>query len=82
MINEDKFIFASYLYYELNISPMSDSDYDKLAKTLLDNYSTIRPWFKRRISKEDLEAGTGHMLHYSQEEMRRAEKWADDLGVL
>ena len=79
--NEEKFIFASYLYYELAISPMSDFDYDKLAKALLDQYETTQSWFRERVTKEDLEAGTGHMLHYSEEEMKRAEDWADKLGI-
>lgn len=82
MTNEEKFIYASYLYYELDISPISDYEYDMLARRLLESYESLTGNFKSRVSKEDLASGTGHFLKYTVEEIYKAEDWADSLGLL
>ena len=80
--DEQKFIYASYLYYWLDVSPMSDYEYDMLARKLLENYDSLTNEFKSRVTREDLEAGTGFMLKYTEEEIFNASDWADSLGLL
>ena len=54
-----RFLMAAYLYYVQMESMMSDEDFDKLSKKLLDNYED---WQDHQhaylVSKEDLQAGT------------------------
>jgi hypothetical protein len=79
--DEQKFIYASYLYYWLDVSPMSDYEYDMLARKLLENYDSLTNKFKYRLTREALEAGTGYFLEYTEEEIFNAEDWADSLGL-
>ncbi len=81
MSPEEKFIYASYLYYEEDLTPIWDHEYDTLAKTLLCTYDSLSENFKDRVTKEDLECGTGHMLKYSGSEIRAAINWAVELGI-
>ena len=52
------YLMASYLYYHLDESLITDGDYDALAKLLLENYDVIEHRHKYLISKEDLRAGS------------------------
>jgi len=79
---EEKYISASYLYYWLDLSPITDQEYDELVKYLHDNYENTAPWLQKRVTKEDLTTGSGYFLKYSDAEMDRAEEWAEELGLM
>lgn len=57
------YLMASYLYYELDISPMSDSEYDEVCKRLLKwkKYVKHHPHYEL-LEDEALRAGTGYQL--------------------
>lgn len=52
------YLMAAYIYYYKDAQIMTDSDFDKMAKELLENYDTIAHRHKHLITKEDLAAGT------------------------
>jgi hypothetical protein len=53
-----RFLTASYAYYRLNESVMSDSEYDHHARTLLLHWSEFDHVHKHLVTEADLEAGT------------------------
>jgi len=65
------YLIHCYLYYELNESIISDEDFDKLCVRLLANWPTQQSVYKKYISKNDLEAGTGFTLFYDHETNKR-----------
>ena len=58
------FLMASYAYYHSNspFSFMSDCEYDRIAKDLLDNWDSFEHQHKRLITKQDLECGSLYAL--------------------
>lgn len=52
------YLMASYLYYQENVSLISDDDFDWLGRTLLKSYDTVvhRHW--HLITRDELAAGT------------------------
>lgn len=53
-----KYLMASYAYYILNQSVMPDTEYDQLARFLLEHYDEFEHQHKYLVTKEDLQAGT------------------------
>ena len=53
-----KYLMCSYAYYIDDEPLISDAEYDKLAKSILENYDTIDHPHKVHITKDDLIAGT------------------------
>ena len=53
-----KYLMCAYAYYVEDRPLISDSDFDKLAKDILDNYDNIEHVHKHLVTKEDLKAGT------------------------
>lgn len=79
-----KYLMASYLYYELNLSVMSDESYDSLCKYLKDNWGDVEfeleysAWARGEnfgITVDGLEAGTGHHLKFSRYCKDSAKLW-------
>jgi len=60
-----RWLTASYMYYIMNAdySPMTDCQYDSLAKELLNNWDKLEHQHKHLVSKDDLSAGTLFMLN-------------------
>jgi len=58
------FLMASYAYYVMGTSIMSDKEFDNLASKLQKNWSTIKHPHKHLITKEMLAATTGFTLDY------------------
>jgi hypothetical protein len=52
-------------------SIISDTEFDKLCKDLLANWSIQVSGYKKYVSKNDLEAGTGYTLFYNHETGKR-----------
>ena len=53
-----QYLVHSYIYYQLDNSTISDGDYDKLAKYILEHWDDLDHPHKHLISKDALEAGT------------------------
>lgn len=62
------YIFASVLYYEFDISIITDFEFDMLCKKLLERYDEImldqkvKNAHKKLLEKDILEAGSGYHL--------------------
>jgi len=53
-----KYLMASYLYYIRYQSVMPDSEYDEMAKVLLEQWDMFEHQHKHLVTPEDLKAGT------------------------
>lgn len=60
------FLCTSYLYYEKNESVVSDETFDWLCHEMLERFSSLRHRHKKYVSKEMLEAGTGHTINWDK----------------
>ena len=69
------YLMSSYLYYKEDRQVLTDEDFDKLAKRLLDNWDKVEHMHKHLISKEDLQAGTGYAIQYTQRIINAAKNW-------
>lgn len=69
------YLMSSYLYYKEDRQALTDEDFDQLAKRLLDNWDSVEHMHKHLISKEDLQAGTGYAIKYSQRIINAAKNW-------
>lgn len=69
------YLTASYAYYKMDISLLTDDEYDSLCQVLLENYDHIihRYWYV--VRKEDFEAGTGYALRYPPELESAIKRW-------
>lgn len=59
------YLMASYLYYEWDISLISDGLYDEICKYLDANWDKIEHWHKHLVDREALRAGTGFQIDFS-----------------
>jgi len=59
------FLMSSYLYYEKDESVLTDSQFDYLCKRLYDNWDKVEHMHKHLISKDDLKAGSGYGIEYT-----------------
>ena len=69
------YLMSSYLYYKEDRQVLTDEDFDRLAKRLLDNWDSVEHMHKHLISKEDLQAGTGYAIKYTQRIINAAKNW-------
>ena len=69
------YLMSSYLYYKEDRQILTDEDFDRLAKRLLDNWDSVEHMHKHLISKEDLQAGTGYAIKYTQRIINAAKNW-------
>ena len=53
-----KYLMCSYAYYELDKPLISDTEFDMLAKEILDNWDNIEHMHKYLLTKDMLVAGT------------------------
>ena len=60
------YLIHSYLYYVQHTSIIEDEDFDRLCKTLHDEYDNITHHHKHLIDKESLLAGTGYAVEYKE----------------
>jgi NAD-dependent DNA ligase len=56
------YLMSSFAYYHLNRSLMSDDQFDKLCKRLLEIFDSFEHQHKYLVTKEDLAAGTGFAI--------------------
>lgn len=73
------FMTSSYLYYKKDKAVLSDVDYDRLCKRLLECWKEAKHPHKRRIKMNDLEAGTGFAIkNYPNRVIGAAEVWYEE----
>ena len=53
-----KYLVHSYIYYHLDNSVITDSEYDEMAKYILEHWDDLEHPHKHLISKDALQAGT------------------------
>ena len=59
------FLMSSYLYYEKNKSVLTDEQFDNVCKKLYNNWEKVTHMHKHLISKDDLLAGSGYGIKYT-----------------
>lgn len=73
------FLYASVLYYEWDLSVWSDELFDEHCHILNTHYRHLPPWFRSRVSQDDLAAGTGFAVVVTNDERREAVEWYERL---
>lgn len=76
--NIQRYIEASYLYYERGESVMLDSEFDKLAVDLLTNWDSIEDPYKHLLDESMLRMGTGFDIEYPEELKQSALEYLKD----
>ena len=76
------FCMSSYLYYEKNKSVITDREFDLLCKQLIKEWDNITHPHKRLISIDDLEAGSGYRIKYTNMIKDCAEEWYKNTSKL
>ena len=69
------YLMSSYLYYKKDKQVLTDDEFDTLCKRLLDEWDSIEHMHKHLITKEDLQAGTGYAIEYTNMIIGAAERW-------
>ena len=60
------YLMLSYLYYEKDITLIDDEEFDQMCKTLLEKYDEVEHMHKHLVKKENLTAGTGYDIKYTE----------------
>lgn len=55
-------LMSSYLYYERYVNVLTDPEFDKLSRYLLNNWDTFDHPHKYLVTEDDLRAGTGFAI--------------------
>jgi NAD-dependent DNA ligase len=58
------FLTCSYAYYKMDISLVTDEQYDKMCVVLGRNYGRLTHKYKFIVTPEDFDAGTGFAIRY------------------
>ena len=69
------YLMSSYLYYECDKSVLTDEEFDYVCKSLYDNWDILDHMHKHLIDKENLKAGSGYGITYTNLIMSSALKW-------
>jgi len=69
------YLMSSYLYYECDKNVLDDVEFDYLCKRLLDNWNDVRHIHKHLIDKDNLKAGSGYGIAYTNMIMSSAISW-------
>ena len=60
------YLMASYLYYQRDISLISDAEYDEMCRDILENYPRIEHRHKYLVDVDALAAGTGFQIDWQK----------------
>ena len=69
------YLMSCYLYYEEDKQVLSDDEFDALGKRLLDEWDQVEQMHKHLITKDDLMAGTGYAIKYTNMIKGAANRW-------
>jgi len=59
------YLMSSYLYYECDKNVLDDTQFDYLCKKLYDNWDSVEHMHKHLIDKDNLKAGSGYGIKYT-----------------
>ena len=74
------FLMSSYLYYEHDKNVLDDTQFDYLCKKLYDNWDSVEHMHKHLIDKDNLKAGSGYGITYTNMIMSSAMSWYKQEG--
>ena len=66
---------SSYLYYEQDKNVLEDTQFDYLCKKLYDNWDSVEHMHKHLIDKDNLKAGSGYGIKYTNLIVSGANSW-------
>ena len=66
---------SSYLYYEQDKNVLDDAQFDYLCKKLYDNWDSVEHMHKHLIDKDNLKAGSGYGIEYTNLIVSSANSW-------
>ena len=69
------YLMSSYLYYEHDKNVIDDTQFDYLCKKLYDNWDSVEHMHKHLLDKDNLKAGSGYGITYTNLIMSSALKW-------
>ena len=69
------YLMSSYLYYEHDKNVLDDTQFDYVCKKLYDNFYDITHMHKHLLDKDNLKAGSGYGITYTNLIMSSALKW-------
>jgi len=69
------YLMSSYLYYEHDKNVLDDTQFDYLCKKLHDNWDSVEHMHKHLIDKDNLKAGSGYGIAYTNMIMSSAMSW-------
>jgi len=74
------YLMSSYLYYEHDKNVIDDIQFDYLCKKLYDNWDSVEHMHKHLIDKDNLKAGSGYGITYTNMIMSSAMSWYEQEG--
>ena len=74
------YLMSSYLYYERDLNVLDDTQFDYLCKKLYDNWDSVEHIHKHLIDKDNLKAGSGYGITYTNMIMSSAMSWYEQEG--
>jgi len=74
------YLMSSYLYYEHDKNVLDDTQFDYLCKKLYDNWDSVEHMHKHLIDKDNLKAGSGYGITYTNMIMSSAMSWYEQEG--
>tara|TARA_R110002012_G_scaffold45624_2_gene121160 strand:+ start:86 stop:355 length:270 start_codon:yes stop_codon:yes gene_type:complete len=69
------YLMSSYLYYEQDKNVLEDTQFDYLCKKLYDNWDSVEHMHKHLIDKDNLKAGSGYGIKYTNLIVSGANSW-------
>ena len=69
------YLMSSYLYYEHDKNVLDDTQFDYLCKKLYDNWDSVEHMHKHLIDKDNLKAGSGYGITYTNMIIGGANSW-------
>jgi len=72
------YLMSSYLYYHANAQVLSDDDYDLMCKRMILEWDNINHPHKKLVTIDDLQAGTGYAIQYTNMIKNAAMRWLSD----
>ena len=73
------YLMSSYLYYEHDKNVLKDEQFDYLCKKLYDNFDDVTHMHKHLIDKDNLKAGSGYGITYTNLIMSSALAWYKEM---
>ncbi len=69
------YLMSSYLYYEHDKNVLDDTQFDYVCKKLYDNFDDVTHMHKHLLDKDNLKAGSGYGITYTNLIISSALTW-------